>query len=71
MKRSSIMTDLKNSFPHFAAGPVVKGFGRGSKELGIPTGETSFAKLPGWRVEKQQFVSHQLVIWSLVFKLFT
>ncbi|XP_018016006.1 riboflavin kinase isoform X2 [Hyalella azteca] len=24
-------------FPHFAAGIVVKGFGRGSKELGIPT----------------------------------
>ena len=25
------------SFPHFATGLVVKGFGRGSKELGIPT----------------------------------
>lgn len=24
--------------PHFAAGSIVKGFGRGSKELGIPTG---------------------------------
>lgn len=24
--------------PHFAAGKVVKGFGRGSKDLGIPTG---------------------------------
>jgi len=26
------------TLPHFASGPVVKGFGRGSKELGIPTG---------------------------------
>ncbi len=24
-------------FPHFASGMVVKGFGRGSKELGVPT----------------------------------
>jgi FAD synthase len=24
-------------FPHFASGTVVKGFGRGSKQLGIPT----------------------------------
>ncbi len=24
-------------FPHYASGAVVKGFGRGSKELGIPT----------------------------------
>ena len=24
--------------PHFCRGEVVKGFGRGSKELGIPTG---------------------------------
>lgn len=26
-------------FPYFSRGEVVKGFGRGSKELGIPTGE--------------------------------
>jgi hypothetical protein len=26
------------ALPHFASGSVVKGFGRGSKELGIPTG---------------------------------
>lgn len=25
--------------PYFCRGEVVKGFGRGSKELGIPTGE--------------------------------
>lgn len=25
------------SLPYFARGPVIKGFGRGSKELGIPT----------------------------------
>ena len=24
-------------FPHFSSGEVVKGFGRGSKQLGIPT----------------------------------
>lgn len=28
----------KKSLPHYAAGIIVKGFGRGSKELGIPTG---------------------------------
>jgi riboflavin kinase len=27
----------KMVFPHFASGTVVKGFGRGSKQLGIPT----------------------------------
>ncbi|XP_063231533.1 putative riboflavin kinase [Bacillus rossius redtenbacheri] len=27
----------QNGLPHFASGKVVKGFGRGSKELGIPT----------------------------------
>jgi len=27
--------------PYFMRGEVVKGFGRGSKELGIPTGEDS------------------------------
>lgn len=28
----------KKCLPHYAAGIIVKGFGRGSKELGIPTG---------------------------------
>lgn len=28
----------KKSLPHYAGGIIVKGFGRGSKELGIPTG---------------------------------
>jgi hypothetical protein len=26
----------------YAQGKVIKGFGRGSKELGIPTGESNF-----------------------------
>lgn len=30
-------TVLKQSLPYFTSGVVVKGFGRGSKELGIPT----------------------------------
>lgn len=34
--------------PYFCRGEVVKGFGRGSKELGIPTGERARrAQLPG------------------------
>lgn len=28
---------MKNILPHFVKGKVVKGFGRGSKSLGIPT----------------------------------
>lgn len=39
--------DLK--FPYFASGEVVKGFGRGSKQLGIPTAnypESVVEKLP-------------------------
>lgn len=28
-----------NGLPYFCTGPIVKGFGRGSKELGCPTGE--------------------------------
>ena len=30
---------LASCLPHFSRGEVVKGFGRGSKELGIPTGK--------------------------------
>lgn len=30
---------MKSRLPYFAVGTVVKGFGRGSKELGIPTGK--------------------------------
>lgn len=32
------VADMK-SLPYFCRGEVVRGFGRGSKELGIPTGE--------------------------------
>lgn len=35
---------MSTKLPHFAEGEVVKGFGRGSKELGIPTGESRFRK---------------------------
>lgn len=31
-----------NCLPHFCRGQVVKGFGRGSKQLGIPTGALKF-----------------------------
>jgi FAD synthase len=44
---TSVITNVANSsstgeklgmkFPYYASGEVVKGFGRGSKELGIPT----------------------------------
>ena len=37
---NSESVDMSNSgLPYFVTGEVVKGFGRGSKELGIPTGE--------------------------------
>ena len=35
----------KNGLPFFARGLVVKGFGRGSKELGIPTGYLYFVSV--------------------------
>merc|ERR1711872_147458 len=34
---SAAMSVVRRGLPHFATGTVVKGFGRGSKELGIPT----------------------------------
>lgn len=30
---------MLNNLPFFACGEIVSGFGRGSKDLGIPTGE--------------------------------
>ena len=41
------MNPSEMKFPHYASGTVVKGFGRGSKQLGIPT-----ANYPDEIVEK-------------------
>ena len=30
---------MSSPFPYFSSAKVVKGFGRGGKELGMPTGE--------------------------------
>ncbi|CAF2474368.1 unnamed protein product [Rotaria sp. Silwood2] len=40
---------IKSPFPYFTLGTIVRGFGRGSKELGCPTAnldETAVEKLP-------------------------
>ena len=34
-----VIKNMSESLPYFTEGEVVKGFGRGSKELGIPTGD--------------------------------
>jgi len=34
---TSIVKSIMKTLPHYAKGEIVKGFGRGSKELGIPT----------------------------------
>lgn len=36
--RFSTMNSIASKLPYFTQGEVVKGFGRGSKDLGIPTG---------------------------------
>merc|ERR1711974_570528 len=57
-KRSSSMTswgeeasaEVAAALPHYAQGPIVKGFGRGSTELGFPTANFSeevIEALPG------------------------
>lgn len=33
---------MTEKLPYFTEGEVVKGYGRGSKELGIPTGKAIF-----------------------------
>ena len=41
--------EIEARLPHYAKGPIVKGFGRGSSELGFPTANFSedvIEKLP-------------------------
>ena len=38
--KSSSVEEIMACLPFYTQGEVVKGFGRGSKELGIPTGES-------------------------------
>jgi FAD synthase len=35
---------VDSPFPYFTSGKVVQGFGRGSKQLGCPTGKVSLSK---------------------------
>jgi len=45
----SVTKAIEAALPHFAKGPIVKGFGRGSTELGFPTANFSeevIEKLP-------------------------
>jgi riboflavin kinase len=42
------------TFPIFLKGPVIKGFGRGSKELGIPTGISSFGPSDKANIDDKQ-----------------
>lgn len=39
MKDKLLSNRVFRCLPYFVSGEVVKGFGRGSKQLGIPTGE--------------------------------
>lgn len=41
IKQNGVSHNQNDKFPYFTKGIIVKGFGRGSKELGIPTGEIS------------------------------
>ena len=54
---------VMKSLPYFCRGEVIRGFGRGSKELGIPTGELTRSKPAYWpRIRKcQQFQSESCV----------
>lgn len=45
--------NLEAPYPISVSGTVVKGFGRGSKELGIPTGKVA---LNEWRVCQIDFM---------------
>lgn len=38
-KKKAARGCVMSALPYYCSGRVVKGFGRGSKELGIPTGE--------------------------------
>jgi len=38
---TTALAEIQSVLPHFASGPIVKGFGRGSRELGFPTANFS------------------------------
>ena len=37
MSGAGLLASIESKLPHFARGKIVKGFGRGSTELGFPT----------------------------------
>lgn len=43
---AGVMKEAMKHLPYFCRGEVVRGFGRGSKELGIPTGEKGRERSP-------------------------
>lgn len=52
--------------PWYIGGPVIKGFGRGSKVLGIPTGKESLRILPTFLFSYAQIFSYVILISELL-----
>jgi hypothetical protein len=51
---------LQPPFPVFLKGKVIKGFGRGSKELGIPTGTARLPRLLLLQADESQHCGRAL-----------